>query len=100
MSSSSGSILSIPSCRLRDLSNILARFREAQHLIGIGGELELIWQDGHGASHSEPMRTLELFVIRSLTPHVVINRSLDHAILIEFADGPQHNVDPIDLLNV
>lgn len=70
--------------------------------VGIG-ELELIWQDTNGERHSELMSTAEenqlrLFIVRSMTPHVVINRGKSAAVLIEFADAAQHDVELVNLL--
>lgn len=71
--------------------------------IGIGENLELIWQDQDGQKHVEAMNfkdgsQLTLFVIHALTPHIVVNRGKNAAVLIEFANEAQHNVEPVNLL--
>lgn len=35
-----------------------------------------------------------------MTPHVVVNRGKNASVLIEFADGPQHDVEPTSILDV
>ncbi len=70
--------------------------------IGIGDSLQLIWQDDEGNNHTETMSNdseLSLFVVHSLTPHVVVNKGNAPAMLIEFADDKQHDVVAVDLLN-
>ena len=71
-------------------------------LVGIGEGLQLIWEDTEGKRHAEVMsgeEGMKLFVIRSLTPHAVVNRGATPAVLIEFANDVQHDVVPVDLLD-
>lgn len=76
----------------------------SEAFVGVGSDLELLWQDDNGQQHAEVMNpdrqdgTLTLFVIQPMTPHVVVNRGKNPAILIEFADGAQHDVEPANLL--
>lgn len=80
------------------------RHPRQEAFIGIGSNLELIWQDQDGQRHVETMSPegkgdlLALFVVRSMTPHAVVNRGQDAAVLIEFADSPQHDLEPVNLL--
>lgn len=74
----------------------------SEAFVGVGEDLQLIWQDDAGKRHVEKMNQgsgLQLFVVRSLTPHVVVNNGDKPAVLIEFADDKQHGVEPADLLN-
>jgi hypothetical protein len=78
------------------------RHPRTEAFVGIGSDLELIWQDDDGLKHIERMYEesgLQLFVIHSLTPHVVVNRGDSPAVLIEFANDRQHNVEAVDLLS-
>lgn len=70
--------------------------------LGIGSGLILLWQDKAGTIHREQMddsKGLTLFVVRSMTPHAVVNKAAGPAVLIEFADAAQHGVEPADLLH-
>lgn len=80
------------------------RHPRSEAFIGVSGNLELTWQDHNGKKHVEAMcpeeknDLLTLFVIQSMTPHVVMNRGKNAAVLIEFADQAQHDVEPVNLL--
>jgi hypothetical protein len=68
--------------------------------IGIG-DLYLIWQDAAGDNHEDKMKDdeqLYLFFVESFTPHTVVNRGTNPAVLFELADGPNVNVEPAILL--
>ncbi|NTU73651.1 hypothetical protein HGB07_05820 [Candidatus Roizmanbacteria bacterium] len=70
--------------------------------IGVGRRLELIWKDDEGALHEEAMNEekLYLFIVPPFVPHAVINKSSDmDAILYEFADAKQHEVELIEIYN-
>jgi oxalate decarboxylase/phosphoglucose isomerase-like protein (cupin superfamily) len=78
------------------------RHPRSEAFVGIAGDLHLVWQDKEGEKHTEKMDSesgLQLFVVHSLTPHAVLNRGTTPAVLIEFANAPQHDVEAIDLLN-
>ena len=69
--------------------------------IGLGNELYLLWQDEKGELHEERMEdeNINLFIIPSMLPHAVINKS-DSAVatLYEYASESQHDVEKVDLV--
>jgi hypothetical protein len=63
--------------------------------------LELHWLDADGVVHVEPMAAKGegpwLFEVPPMVPHAVVNRS-DHGLtLLEWADGPNVNVEPMEV---
>lgn len=73
--------------------------REA--FIGIGTELELVWQVGDTIHRTKmnPGGKSRLFVIPPYMPHAVINRAAEgEAVLLEYADDIQHDVEPCNLV--
>jgi uncharacterized RmlC-like cupin family protein len=71
--------------------------------IGIGDELFIMWQDDVGKKHEEKMmedKQLYLFFVEPFTPHAIINKSSGAATLVEFADGPNVDVERVAVLNV
>ncbi len=68
--------------------------------IGIGTELFFYWQDEFGTVHSEIMQDeyLYLIYVPSLIPHAIENKSSSFAILYEYADAAQTNVEKIAII--
>lgn len=69
--------------------------------IGIGEELELVWQVGAEIYRKKmnPNGEPKLFVIPPFVPHAVINHSPENsAVLIEYADDVQHDVENCHLV--
>lgn len=67
------------------------RHERQELLLGLSGELYLIWRDSKGIRHEEKMvpadGTLQLYSIPSWTPHLVENRSeASGAVLHEWSD--------------
>jgi uncharacterized RmlC-like cupin family protein len=64
--------------------------------------VELHWIDGSGAPQMEPMGPVDgqayVFVIPPMVPHAVLNNGEAPITLIEFADGPQRDVEPIRIV--
>jgi hypothetical protein len=74
----------------------------AEAFVGVGDNLSIIWQDDKGHRHEEKMmegERLFLFTVEPFTPHVVVNRGAGFAVLAEFADGTQLNVERVEVLN-
>lgn len=69
--------------------------------IGLGEKLYLVWQDNDGKIHEEKMEdeNVNLFIIPSMLPHAVINKSTTAvATLYEYASEPQHDVKRVELV--
>lgn len=69
--------------------------------VGIGEELYIVWEDDKSQKHEDKMmdgEQLFLFVVEPFTPHAVINRGNSFAILVEFADGPNVDVEQAEVL--
>ena len=69
--------------------------------VGIGEDLFIVWLDDKGKRHEEKMMEgtqLFFFVVTPFTPHAVVNRGSGFAVLIEFADGPNINVERAQVL--
>ena len=94
------SIVSIPPLQIG--GNHKHPRREA--FLGFGKELFLVWQDADQQLHEEAMNaddTIYLFLVESLVPHAVINKSSDStAILYEYADDTQHDVVPVPVIKI
>jgi len=70
--------------------------------VGIGEELFMVWQDEKGKKHEDKMMNgeqLYFFYIEPFTPHAVINKGQSFAVLTEFADGPNTNVERFNVLD-
>ena len=63
-------------------------------------ELFFYWQDEFGTVHSEIMQDeyLYLIYVPSLIPHAIENKSSSFAILYEYADAAQTNVEKIAII--
>lgn len=73
----------------------------SEAFIGLGEALYLLWQDENGENHEEKMEdeNINLFIIPSMLPHAVINKSdSGMAVLYEYANEIQHDVEKVDLL--
>lgn len=69
--------------------------------IGLGEKLYLVWQDSDGKVHEEKMEdeNVNLFIIPTMIPHAVINKSkIAVATLYEYASEPQHDVERVELV--
>lgn len=61
------------------------------------GNLYLEWRDAKGNRHSEAMAEagqLFVYVVEPYTPHAVVNKGTQPAVLFELADDIQHDVKP------
>lgn len=71
-------------------------------IVGIGSGLKLIWQGENDSKHEEVMNPdghLFIFIVSPNTPHTVVNTSeTEIGVLLEFASGPQHSVETVELL--
>lgn len=69
--------------------------------MGIGEGLKIIWKDKNGKMIEKNMNSdgeLLLFIIPANTPHVIVNTSENQfAVLVEFADDIQHDVESVSL---
>lgn len=70
--------------------------------IGIGEDLWLVWIDDEGATHEEKMMVdggqLNLFVVEPFTPHAVVNKAQAFAVIVEFTDGPNVDVERVEVV--
>jgi hypothetical protein len=75
------------------------RHRRTEAFVGIGDDLHIIWRDEAGEMHDAKMMEgkdgLKLFVVPSMLPHLVENRSSSFALLYELYDIPN---DPSERL--
>jgi len=80
------------------------RHPRQEAMIGIGENLFLYWKDEKDITHKEHMNEkgeIYLFIVHSLVPHAVINQSTDQsAIIYEYADDKQHDVEAIDVVSI
>lgn len=65
--------------------------------------LTLVWQNRNFQSQEMAMdaevdNKLAFYLIPSMLPHVVVNRSKRPGILIEYASGPQIDVEPVTII--
>lgn len=71
-------------------------------LLGLHPDLVFIWEDEHGKRHEEAMHPngeLLLFVVPSLLPHVVVNKSQQSpAVLYEWTDSEDVTVEKVNLV--
>ncbi len=70
--------------------------------VGVGEDLFIVWQDNAGKKQEDMMtggKQLYLFIVEPFTPHAVVNRGSGFAILAEFADGPNINVERAEVLD-
>ncbi|TAH36603.1 hypothetical protein EYC59_00290 [Candidatus Saccharibacteria bacterium] len=73
----------------------------AEMFIGVGDELFIAWLDEKGEKREEKMmdnEQLYLFIVEPLTPHVVVNKAQSFALLVEFADRPNVDVEYVEVL--
>lgn len=64
--------------------------------------VELHWLDITGGKHKQTMHTANgegsLFIIPSLVPHAVVNKSSGTATIVAYADGPLVNAEQMDIV--
>jgi hypothetical protein len=70
--------------------------------VGFGPELEIHWLDDEGQLHSQlmnPNGELVLCEVPPFLPHAIRNNSQHQfALLLEFADAPQSNVESVNII--
>jgi uncharacterized RmlC-like cupin family protein len=68
--------------------------------VGLGAGLYVIWRDETGERHEAPMLpddgSLRLFVVPSMMPHLVENRSSEPGVLYELLDIDDGPATPLD----
>jgi len=77
------------------------RHPRQEAFVGIGENLQFIWVE-NGETHNlemNPDHQLQLIVVPANLEHAVFNRSKNQmAILLEFADGVQENVETVKIV--
>lgn len=67
--------------------------------IGLGENLEFLWLDDKKKVHKQPLMQkgkLSLIIVPSYLPHVIVNRSQKTTeVMLEYANEPQHDVEPV-----
>lgn len=76
------------------------RHKRQEAYVGLGRGLYVIWRDESGERQETPMlpddHGLRLFIVPSMMPHMVENRSDDPAVLYELLDLDDGPATPLD----
>jgi uncharacterized RmlC-like cupin family protein len=78
------------------------RHERVEAFVGMGEGLYIVWQDGAGERHEQPMMSkdksrLKMFVVPAWTPHMVENRSeTETGILYEVRDIDAGELKPLE----
>lgn len=68
----------------------------------LSDNVEFHWIDKEGKKHTRQMKEkdkLYLFYVRPHVAHAVVNKSELPATLVEFADSPHYDVEPMDIVS-
>lgn len=76
------------------------RHKRQEAYVGFGRGLYVVWRDKAGVRHEVSMMSndgsLRLFVVPSMLPHMVENRSSESAVLYELADIDDGSAVPLE----